>query len=406
MTISNFFDGFSKNAVSQNSTQRLASLDVYRGFVMFLMMAEVLEYCAVAGSSSGNAFWKMMCWNQSHVEWVGCALHDMIQPSFTFLVGVALPFSIAARKAKNQPFSAMLQHTFWRSLILIFLGIFLRSMWSKQTYFTFEDTLTQIGLGYIFLFLLGFQSIRTQILSFLLLLVGYWLAFIFYKTPPDFAFSNVGVPENWPHFQTGFAQHWDKNNNLAWAFDTWFLNLFPTEKPFLFNEGGYCTLSFIPTLGTMILGLFAGQILQNSTLPIEKIKRFVVLGVVGLAVGWSLNALGICPNVKRIWTPSWVLFSGGWCFLMLAAFYFLVDIRQIRRPFFWLTVIGMNSIAAYVMAHTVIEFINRSLQIHLGEGYDHVFGADYASLVRGGALLLVQWLVLRWMWKKGIFIKI
>jgi predicted acyltransferase len=162
----------------------------------------------------------------------------------------------------------------------------------------------------------------------------------------------------------------------------------------------------LPPLGTMILGLFAGQILQNATLPIEKIKRFTVLGIVGLVVGWSLSALGICPNVKRIWTPSWVLFSGGWCFLMLAAFYFLVDIRQIRRPFFWLTVIGMNSIAAYILAHTVLVFIHQSFQIHLGGEYDQVFGANYASLVRGGAMLLVQWLVLRWMWKKRIFIKI
>ncbi len=81
----------------------------------------------------------------------------MIQPSFSFLVGVALPYSIRSRQRKGAQFPRMLAHTVWRSLLLIFLGIFLRSLYSSQTYFTFEDTLTQIGLGYTFLFLLAFR---------------------------------------------------------------------------------------------------------------------------------------------------------------------------------------------------------------------------------------------------------
>ena len=86
-----------------------------------------------------------------------------------------------------------------------------------------------------------------------------------YPLPPsDFDYAKVGVPPDWPYHYTGLAAHWNKNSNLAWAFDTWFLNLFPRAKPFLFNGGGYATLSFIPTLGTMILGLIAGGWLKHK----------------------------------------------------------------------------------------------------------------------------------------------
>ena len=82
--------------------QRLASLDAYRGFVMFLMMAEVLRFCRVSAALPDSGFWKLLCHHQSHAEWIGCSLHDLIQPSFSFLVGVALPFSIASRLASGQ----------------------------------------------------------------------------------------------------------------------------------------------------------------------------------------------------------------------------------------------------------------------------------------------------------------
>ncbi|MSU47645.1 MAG: hypothetical protein EXS37_00860 [Opitutus sp.] len=77
---------------------------------------------------------------------------------------------------------------------------------------------------------------------------------------------------------SGLAAHWQKNSNLAWAFDTWWMNLFPREKPFLFNSGGYATLSFIPTLGTMILGLIAGNVLRGPRDTTAKLKWFGLAG--------------------------------------------------------------------------------------------------------------------------------
>jgi heparan-alpha-glucosaminide N-acetyltransferase len=282
---------------------RLTSLDAYRGFVMLLMMGEVLHFCRVSAALPGSFFWKLLCHHQSHVAWVGCSLHDLIQPSFSFMVGVALPFSIASRIKRGQTLGRMTLHALWRALVLILLGVFLRSTSRSETYWTFEDTLSQIGLGYTFLFLLGFRSVRIQWTMLALLLIGYWAAFALYPLPgPDFDFQRVGVSAEWlkANGLTGFAAHWHKNSNLAWAFDTWWLNLFPRATPFADNGGGYSTLSFIPTLGTMILGLIAGGLLRSDRAPWAKVKWLATAGVIGLASGLLCGALGICPVVKRI----------------------------------------------------------------------------------------------------------
>ncbi|MGG7661618.1 acyltransferase family protein [Dyadobacter sp. BHUBP1] len=392
--------------------QRVSSVDAYRGFVMFLMMAEVLRLGKVAEAFPESAFWAFLDFHQSHVPWVGCSLHDLIQPSFSFLVGVALPYSMASRVSKNQSVTMMWAHTIRRSLVLILLGIFLRSMHSEQTNFTFEDTLTQIGLGYPILFALGFGSEKIQRNALVwgvlaVILVGYAAFFALYPLPgPDFDWSQTGTTADWEHNLKGFAAHWNKNTNAAWAFDRWFLNLFPREKPFEFNRGGYSTLSFIPTLGTMTLGLIAGKWLKSATSSTLLLKRFLITAAVLLVLALAFHFTGLNPIVKRIWTPAWTLFSGGCAFLLLSAFYFVVDVKDLKSWFLPLIVIGTNSIAAYVIADGLGSFIRESFKIHLGQHYDAVFGEGYASLVSGTLILLTEWLILRWMYKKKIFIKI
>ncbi len=388
------------------TTTRLTSIDAYRGLVMLLIFGETLRFCDVAKAIPTSAFWKFLCHHQSHVSWIGCSLHDLIQPSFSFLVGTALPFSIASRTARGQTFGHMTLHACGRALLLVLLGVFLRSTDHSQTYWTFEDTLSQIGLGYVLLFLLGFRSMRIQWIAFALLLVGYWVAFVLYPLPgPDFDFSKVMDEKNWSHL-TGFAAHWDKNTNLAWAFDTWFLNLFPREHPFRYNGGGYATLSFIPTLATMLLGLIAGEILRRDQSQWTKVRWFAIAGVLGLASGILLGLLGICPVVKRIWTPSWVLFSGGCCFFFLAAFYALIDIKGQRRWAFPLVVVGMNSIAAYCIDHLFNNFIQKNLFTNLGHAVFTFPGSAYQPLLHGAATILVCWLILFWMFRRKIFLRI
>jgi predicted acyltransferase len=374
---------------------------------MFLLLAEALHLCDMADAFPASAIWGFLCHHQSHAAWTGCSLHDLIQPSFTFLVGVALPFSIASRVAKGQSFQVMLQHTLWRTAVLVLLGILLRSIGRSQTYYTFEDTLTQIGMGYAFLFLIGWLSPRIQWSALGALLVGYWLIFALYPLPgADFDWVRAGTTETWSHNATGFAAHWNKNTNAAWAFDTWWLNLFPRERLFESHRGGYSTLSFIPTLGTMILGLIAGGWLRRDDPAKNKTKRFLIAGGTGLAAGFLLDATGICPSVKRIWTPSWTLFSGGWCFLILAGLHWLVDEKKKTRWAFPLLVIGANSIFAYCSEWLFMGFLRDNIESHFGAILTSLFGAPYAGFLLGAGVVAIIWLMLLWLYRRGVFIRI
>jgi len=394
-------------AANGPSLQRNVAVDAYRGLVMLLMMGEVLAFWRIAHAYPASTFWHVLAWNQTHVEWAGMSLHDTIQPGFTFLAGVSLPYSIRSRLRKGQSFRHMLLHTIWRSVLLIALGIFLRSNGRPITYFTFEDTLTQIGLGYTFAFLLTFARPRWQWIATGAILFGYWLAWALYPAPgPGFNWAAVGVPPDWrQQLFTGFAAHWNKNSNLGQAFDVWFLNLFPRTSPFRFNDGGYLTLSFIPTLGTMLLGVIGGRWFIEAA-PKIPLRRFLVAAAGLIALGLVLHFTGICPIVKRIWTPSWTLFSGGVCFLFLSAFSWFVDLRGNRRIVFPLVVVGMNSIAAYCIAELCREFVEDSFRIHLGMRVLNMLGTGLEPLVLGGLTLLTYWLVLWWMYRRKIFLRI
>ena len=163
-------------------------------------------------------------------------------------------------------------------------------------------------------------------------------------------------------------------------------------------------MSFI---GFLILGLIAGKTMLNKeTNPQQKLRWLVIGGIVLLAAGWALGALGICPVVKRIWTPSWALFSGGWCFLLLAAFYVVVDVANLQRWSLPLRVVGMNSIAAYCLAHLIEEFLRRALETHLGPKFFERFGGAYAPFFEGAVVLFFLWLILYWMFQRKLFLRI
>lgn len=386
---------------------RLVSLDVFRGMTMLFMASEILEIARVARGFRDSAFARFAADMLDHRAWVGCAPWDLIQPAFTFMVGVSLPFSLARRRANGESFARMFGHSVYRALILIFLGVFLRSQGRPQTYFTFEDVLSQIGLGYVFLFLVAWTRPRIQWICAAVILVGYWAAFALYPLPaPGFDTTLVGVSPDWPHHLSGFAAHWDKNTNFASYFDQWFLNLFPREKPFVYNGGGYLTLSFIPSLATMIFGLLAGGLLRSERAATEKLRTLVLVGVAGIVAGAALHLLGICPIVKRIWTPSWTIYSAGWVVLMLAGLYYVIDIKGYRRWAFPFLVVGMNSIAMYVLVHVTVEYIVNSMHIHLGRPVFEWPAPAFAPVIEGAAALLVLWLILFWMYRRKVFLRI
>ena len=366
------------------SSPRLVSLDAYRGATMLFMASEILRIPAIARRFPDSSIWHFIWYNTSHVEWTGWSLWDLIQPSFMFMVGVALPWSLESRRNKGESTARMWLHTFWRAFLLIALGIFLRSVGRPITNFTFEDVLTQIGLGYPILFGLAWLRPRWQALAAAIILVGYWACFALYPAPAE------------PQFLTGFAAHWDKVDNFAAANDRWFLNLFPRVKPFLANGGGYQTLSFVPSLATMIFGLLAGGLLKSSY-P-EKVRALLVAGAAGIIIGLTCGLTDICPVVKRIWTPSWTLFAGGATCWILAAFYWIIDIKQRRRWAFPFIVVGMNSIAMYVMVHLWDDFLAGSLKTHLGW--------MLPAYSEQAIVLLILWSITLWMYNRKLFLRI
>ena len=312
----------------------------------------------------------------------------------------------------------MFWHAIFRSFVLVFLGIFLRSLGRPSTNFTFDDTLTQIGLGYWILFLLSGLSMRGLIASVGVILVGYWLAFVCYPAPATgFAYDKVGVPQTWTEHYEGIASHFNKNSNLASAVDHWFMNLFPREKAFEYSGGGYCMLSFIPTLGTMLLGLIAGKLLHRETTPGRKQLWLWTSAAICILLALAVDALGLCPIVKRIWTPTWALWSGGLCFVWLALLNVVCDIGGYQRWGFPFLVIGANSIAAYVMSWTLKEPIRLAIERHFGYFIEtfNVFSATCFQIedpkllkpfILGALTLGVMWLILLWLYRKRIFLKI
>lgn len=401
--------------------QRLGSMDAFRGFVMLLMASGGLALASAASAFPDCPVWQAAAFHTSHVEWRGCSLWDLIQPSFMFLVGTSMAFSYAARADRGQSYGQMLVHAAVRAIVLILLGVFLRSNGRSQINWTFEDVLTQIGLGYFFLFLLWRRNWGVQLLAAAAILVGYWALFYFYPLPPEgFDYSQVGVSQEWlaEYGFTGVEAHWNKNVNPAHAFDVWFLNLFPRESVFLYNGGGYQTLSFIPSLATMIFGLLVGEWLKTDNSRFTKLCGLLVIGGLLVAIGVVLDGSGVAPLVKRIWTPTWAVWSAGVATLLLAAFYLVVDVLGWRSLVFFLVVVGMNSIVMYVMSYLCKGWFAQTLQTLFGPHlFDNIAmllgplagsgGADaLTATVRSAAVLGCMWLVVWWLYRQRIFVRI
>jgi len=322
------------------------------------------------------------------------------------MVGVALAFSVAARPVREKGPVRMCAHALWRALVLVLLAVFLTSAWSRQTVWVFTNVLAQIGLGYLVVFGLAYTGPRAQWLAAIGILIAYWLAFALHPLPPaDFDWQAVGVPEDWSHL-TGFAAHWEKNANVAAAFDRWFLNLFPRPEPFVFSRGGYATLNFVPSIATMIFGLLAGQLLRSDRSMAGKLSRLVFFGIIGVVVGKAIAMAGLCPIVKRIWTPSWAICSGGVVALLLAAFVAVIEGLGLKRWAFPFVIVGLNPITLYCLWQLGGGFIRENIQRHLGQDIFQSFGPDYVQTLQRGAVLLVLWLVLLWMYRRKIFLRI
>ncbi len=364
--------------------------------------------------------WQNVKYQFTHVEWLGCSYWDLIQPSFMFMVGVSMAYSYSKRKRQGHSYPRMLGHAVWRSIVLILLSIFLMSINKPHTNWTFMNVLAQIGLGYTFLFLMWDRSPKLQALVAILILAGTAAA---YETYPDAGIdletdfevldeegkNPVGLTRDWAEkYLAGIREPWHKNANIGHKVDVIVLNQFPGQT-FEYNDGGYQTINFIPSIATMIFGLMCGGLLKSGYGPSKKLLVLWMAGLAGLAIGQLLNQTGWCPSIKRIWTPSWAIFSTGWCCLILATLYLFVDFFRLRWLAFPLVVVGMNSILIYCLSMTLKPWTARQLETHFGEDvftlYGHVH-AHWQPTVEATLVGLVFWLVCFYCYRRKIFIAI
>jgi predicted acyltransferase len=245
-------------------------------------------------------------------------------------------------------------------------------------------------------------------IAFATILIGYWLWFALTPVPAQFDYSSVGVQADWlrVHGLMGFASHWQKNVNPAAAVDRWFLNLFPQQTIYRGAPNGLTTLNFVPSIATMILGLAAADVLQRAHQPRHKLQWLLVAAVMLIAGGWFVGFVGAVPVVKAIWTPAWVLYSGGWCFLFLAVFYATVDMAGYRRMAFPLKVVGLNSILAYCLSHVFPAVAFNSIRRVVGARPFEMFGVAYEPVLYGAAVFAMYWLILYVLYQRRIFLRI
>lgn len=386
-------------------------------------------------------FWSFANFHTSHVTWIGASLWDMIQPSFMFMVGTAMAFSYAKRQEKGQSYWGMLLHAIIRSALLILLGVFLRSKNSSGGLnWTFEDVVTQIGLGYLVVFLLWKTPTWVKGGAVLAILAIYWGLFAFWPLPQNKEFEKW-IPEKGAAKQEvileGFEAHWTKNANPAHYFDRWFLNQFPrpmnkegNRPAFEANGGGYQTLNFIPAAVTMLLGLMVGELLRGSRGGWAKWGILVAAGAFLVLAGYGIDQLGVCPIIKRIWTPSWTLWSGGVCILILAGFYLLFDLLPLKYLAYPLVVIGANSLLVYTihgtMPGTILHWWRLVFPAVDGKDvfhralvtYDEIATARFPDYALGGqldafvpmahtvAITLTVWVLCLWLYRQRCFVRI
>lgn len=357
---------------------RLISLDFFRGLTMFLLIAESTELLNLLANSAQEGTWLHAFGQQFHHHpWAGLRFWDLIQPFFMFIVGVALPFSVANRQKKGDTDQQIRSHVFQRSLLLLLLGWGLYCVGRDHIVFRFQNVLAQLSVTYLLAYLVMKKPAKFQIAFSLLLIL---LTEIIYRTFSVEGFNNPFVPnENfgtWLDLQYGGAD----------------LN------------GHWVSFNAIPTTAHTIWGVLAGQLLQSERAASEKLKILIIAGVIGLVVGYGLSP--ITPIIKRICTSSFILASGGWTLLALGLSYWLIDMKEYQKGVLFFTIVGMNPLFIYLFAHVggagiikdIVKPFATSLLGWLGELPLHFI----TSLI----VLFLLWYLCYWLYKKKIFFRI
>ena len=311
--------------IEKNKSKRLFSLDVFRGLIMFLLIAEAAGFHHSFSEFAEGTILSGLAHQLHHHPWNGLRFWDLIQPYFMFIVGVAMPFSLGKRLASGDR-SSVTKHVLRRCFLLFSFGVLLHCVYSQALVWELWNVLVQLSFTILIAYAIMTKSHRTQIIVSIALLV---LTEILYRS------YNPSAPYAQGHETIG-----------AWV-DRLVMN---TED----NGGYWVFINFIPTAAHTIWGVICGQILLSSKSANEKIKPFLIWGAAILILGFALDLFGVTPIIKRNATSSFTLASGGIAILTLAFFYWVIDVKGYKKN--WLkifSVVGTNSIFIYLFSETV-----------------------------------------------------
>jgi predicted acyltransferase len=338
-------------------------------------------------------------WPLKHAQWNGWTPTDLVFPFFLFIVGVAMPFSFSARLKRGDSRRELLRHVLWRGVVLFALGMFLNGFPSQYHLASWRvyGVLQRIAICYVISAILAlWTNWRTWIVVIVGCLFGYWILMRFVPVP------GFGVP-------THDIPLLDPDHNLAAWLDRRLLagHLYEgTRDP----EG---VLSTIPAVATSLLGMLTGQWLRSSRSAQSKALGMVLFGVIGVAAGKILD-LGF-PINKKLWTSSYVIFTAGLALLCLALCYWIADVKKWRS--LWtkpLLVFGTNAIAAYVFGGAISALLDHFQTVGGVSWQELIYENTFvplanpanASLLYASAYVLVCWVGMWLLYRKGIFLKI
>ena len=363
--------------------QRLYSLDALRGFDMFWILGAEGIFHRLS-DITGSPFWNIIGNQFTHPDWHGFAFYDLIFPLFLFLAGVATPYSLGKQIERGATKKDLVIKVVKRGLILVVLGIIYNNglEFKPIEEIRFGSVLGRIGLAYMFANIIYiYTKQRGQIIWFVSLLIGYWFLLLFNSTP--------GFPTGDLTMEGNFASYLD--------------TLILPGKLYLGVHDPEGLVSTIPAISTALLGIYCGNLLKSTTSE-DKIKsavRMVAIGVVLLVIAqlWNL----VFPINKNIWTSSFTLHCGGLSMLLLALFYYIIDILGHKKWAFFFKVIGMNSILIYMSG----LFINWSYTTSALFGWvGQIFGEPYNVVVLIICSLVVQWAFLYVLYRNKIFLRV
>ncbi len=345
---------------------RLVSLDAFRGFIMTMLAAHAFGLATLADDPN----WAWLGRQFEHVRWEGMMFWDLIQPSFMFMVGVAMPFALAARARRGT--GSVWRHVTNRSLALIVLSNVLMSISAGRLHFQLINVLAQIGFTYFICYWLIKLSFKGQATAAALILTGYTVLFIAFpgSQGPYAIGDNIG--ERIDQFIFGSA-----------------------------NPGHWANINFIPSVFVTLLGVWCGYLMIKKSTHARRLKILAGAAVALLAAGYGLSPF--IPIIKRIHTTSFTFASLGWVLLMLLGFYWLVEIKGYRKAALPLVVVGMNSIFIYSLDILLWRWTRDAVTVFTG-GY--AFLGILGPIALATSTFLVMWYLCYWLYQRRIFVKI